>query len=248
MSDTGYTGFNCELLVVDSTSLACNEYELYIKSDKHVDTNIVDSSYNYLNINSNGNVKHVSSVNLFNGNSVLSFDENDSLSITKNSNNLNINGDFTLEFWVYSKHTPQNQADNDAIITSWNNLPNISSNWQIVYDNSERFGFYFWFNNQAYFIRSEPGKYKAESWHHIAMVGNNNVIKAYINGHEQSGQIVRPSTWSDLLSIDIIIGSRLVPDYPNNVATTMWSNMYIQDLRLVKKSVYNGSFIQPIHF
>ena len=48
---------------------------------------------------------------------------------------------------------------------------------------------------------------------------------------------------SDLLSIDIIIGSRAMPDYPNNVAVTMWSNMYIQDLRLVKKSVYNGSFI-----
>ena len=217
---------------------SCGEVELNIQSDNTDNTDAIeDISVNAHAITNTGPARHETEKPLF-GSSSLKFAGGDTLLIDQ-TNDLNINGDFTLETWVYVNTNPANvygsSTDSHMIASCWYDNSN-NSNWQLLYNS----------NNEIAFVTGQNGgSIKApaalNTWHHVAVVGSGNNIKMYLNGTELSDTIQNHNNFNSNLSKKIYIGSREMLHESNR----MYLNGYLQDLRISKKAVYTGCFVPP---
>ena len=77
-------------------------------------------------------------------------------------------------------------------------------------------------------------------WHHVAIVGNQDVIKMYVNGIPTEGGYGH-TKYSSWIQHPIYIGTRDMPHYDYG----MDGKFYAQDIRISKKAVYTGCFVPP---
>ncbi|MEC8541521.1 MAG: LamG domain-containing protein, partial [Candidatus Thermoplasmatota archaeon] len=227
----------------------CDEVVLSIQSDTNNESDqIEDSSLRDHPVTVLGDTTHSSTQSIL-GNSSLYFDgAGDYLTIDQTSD-LNLNGDFTMECWVYVNSDPANAyghpTDTHVIASCWHsNASNV--NWQLLYTsdyhNRHQTGdgeiLYAEYVGSATIAARLPAF--LNTWYHVAVVGSGNEISLYLNG-VKSTPIQGHNSYNSNLSKKIYIGSREMLHHNNQ----LYFDGYIQDFRISKKAVYTSCFAVP---
>ena len=206
--------------------------------------NITDTSQNAHTITKYGDTKHSSAKTIL-GDSSLYFDGNgDYLKINQTST-LNLTGNFTVEGWFYFVDTPadpNNNGDSYGVITCWPNNHTTDKHWQLIFTHDQRL--IFGFNGHSTTHDGSSAIYEnlpLNQWHHVAVVGNQDVVKMYVNGTPTEGGFTGHAKYSSWIEHPIYIGTRDMPHYDYG----MDGKFYAQDIRISKKAVYTGCFVPP---
>lgn len=223
---------------------SCGEVALNIQSDTTTETDaITDISVNAHAITNTGPARHEIEKPLF-GPSSLKFGGGDALLINQNST-LNLTGNFTLEGWFYFVDTPADPSNNGnayGVITCWPNNHTTDKHWQLIFTHDQKLIFAFQDDSTTHVGSSAIYENLAlNQWHHVAIVGNQDVVEMYVNGIPTEGGYTGHTKYSSWIEHPIYIGTRDMPhkDYG------MDGKFYAQDIRISKKSVYTGCFVPP---
>jgi len=216
-----------------------DEVALSIQSDTTNNTDAIeDVSVNAHAITKVGDTKHSSTESIL-GDSSLYFDgAGDYLTIDQTSD-LNLNGDFTMECWVYVNSDPANAyghpTDSHVIASCWHTQA-TDVNWQLVFLPGEIL--YAEYVGSTTIAARLPAF--LNTWYHVAVVGSGNEVSLYLNG-VKSTPTQGHSSYNSNLSKKIYIGSREMLHHNNQ----LYFDGYIQDFRISKKVVYESCFFPP---
>jgi hypothetical protein len=165
------------------------------------------------------------------GSGSMKFDGTGDWLLIPNNQMLNLNADFTIEFWIYLNSTSSEQcifhnhnSDNNGILISVNG----GAAGKI------RFGAG---NGSFYVLIDSSVAINTSTWNHVACTRNNNTWTIYING-VNTGSTTNASNPTFSTSDSIQIG-RFTSGTPNAL------NAYLDDFRITKACRYFTTFTPP---
>ena len=199
---------------------------------------IVDVSGENHAITAHGDPVH-STAEVILGSSSLHFDGSGDYLTLSQTSDMNFNGDFTLETWVYVNSNPANMygssTDSHMIATCWHSNNN-NENWQLLYNAA---------NEIVFGTGQNGGSIRAtavlNTWHHVAVVGSGDNISLFLDGVKASGTISGHSSFNSNISKKIHIGTREMLHLNNR----MYFSGAIQDFRISKVATYTCNFTPP---
>jgi hypothetical protein len=188
----------------------------------------LDSSTNNFSITRNGNTTQGTFTpysleagywsNFFDGNG-------DYLTVPADSSTTFGTGTFTIEFWYY----PTDVSTQRGILAK--GTAAASTNWQLEQLNTGILRFYY--NNLTTFSGSTS--LSANTWYHVAIVGNSTSIVIYLNG-VQDGSVTYTYNYSENSVLRVGV----------NRGTSSYVNAYLSNLRVLKgTALYTSSFTPP---
>jgi hypothetical protein len=149
-----------------------------------------------------------------------------------NNQMLNLNADFTIEFWIYLNSTSGEQSifhnhnsDNNGIIVSVNG--GAAGKIRLGAGNGSSF----------YVLLDSSTAISTATWNHVACTRNINTWTIYING-SNAGSTTNASNPTFSTSDSIQIG-RFTSGTPNAL------NAYLDDFRITKACRYFTTFTPP---
>ena len=209
-----FTPPTAPLTAITNTSLLLN----------FTNAGIVDSAAKNV-IETVGNAQISTSVTKF-GTGSLAFDGNgDYLTIPARPETLFGTSPFTVEFWYY----PTDVSTQRGMLAK--GTSGASTNWQLEQLNTGVLRFYH--NNLTTFSCSTS--LSANTWYHVAIVGNRTSIVIYLNG-VQDGSVTYTYNYSDNSVLRVGV----------NRGTSSYVNGYIDDLRITNGVArYTADFTPP---
>ena len=121
--------------------------------------------------------------------------------------------------------------------------------WQLVFTHDQKL--IFGFNGHSTTHGGSSAIYEnlpLNQWHHVAVVGNQDVVKMYVNGTPTEGSYTGHTKYSSWIEHPIYIGKRDTPHLFSGSNSNLYGKFYAQDIKLTKKAVYTGCFIPRSDF
>ena len=149
----------------------------------------------------------------------------DNYIFTNYNSDFNLDGDFTIEFWL--KYTYFN-SPNTGVISFYDE--NNNNGWVIKLIGKGEIEFEYSGTQLNFVTNLSPNE-----WHHIALVGENDVLNLYVDGFldlASGAPLVDP--------IEVTNGTSLYIGTNYNRST--YFDGEITNIRITKSSVYNGNF------
>ena len=118
------------------------------------------------------------------------------------------------------------------MITCWPNNNTTDKHWQLIFTHDQKL--IFAFNGDSTTHVGSNAIYEnlaLNQWHHVAIVGNQDVVEMYVNGIPTEGGYNGHTKYSSWLEHPIYIGTRDMPHYDYG----MDGKFYAQDIRISKK-------------
>ena len=166
------------------------------------------------------------------GSGSMKFDGTGDWLLIPNNQMLNLNADFTIEFWIYLNSTSGEQSifhnhnsDNNGIIVSVNG--GAAGKIRLGAGNGSSF----------YVLLDSSTAISTSTWNHVACTRNINTWTIYING-SNAGSTTNASNPTFSTSDSIQIG-RFTSGTPNAL------NAYLDDFRITKACRYFANFTPP---
>lgn len=190
-------------------------------------TTITDSSLSLISSQVFGDAKISTAQSKFGGSSIEFDGTGDYVSFAASTNYI-MNGDFTIECWIY----PKAQA-NYVILDQYISGTAGAGNWQIYLTSGGNTQFYY----DGTFYITYSGYPTVNSWSHYAAVRSSGTIKQYLNGTAVgnsinfSGQVGRNSS--------LWLGAQ------HDSGPSLYLNGYLDEIRITKAARYTANFTPP---
>jgi hypothetical protein len=239
-SDFYYNGYIAGNRIVNGTALYTSNFAPPVAPP----TNITNTSLlaNYTNgaifdntaknvLETVGNAQISTTQSKYGGSSMY-FDGTGDWLLIPNNQMLNLNSDFTIEFWIYLNSTSGEQcifhnhnSDNNGIFVSVNG--GGAGKIRLGAGNGSSF----------YVLIDSSTAISASTWNHVACTRSGSTWTVYING--SSAGTATSSSNPTFSTSDLIQIGRFTSGTPNAL------NAYLDDLRITRAARYTTSFTPP---
>lgn len=166
--------------------------------------------------------------------------------------------DFTVECWFYSTETPSTLSRKSRLIglgNGKNQSLNFTTGWSLLLEPLSGISWYRYRNNaddtytNEYSISATSISIPLSTWHHVAVVRDNNNVKIFFNGTQVHSEFTT-AEYSRVTNIDTLqIGRIVLENTALSSTNTQNFQGYIDDVRITKGVArYTTSFTPGLEY
>lgn len=193
-------------------------------------TTFTDLSSNGLAVTANGNAQISTAQSKFGGTSAYFDGTDDYLTLSTSATPLTLDGDFTIELWMY-----QTAFGDDILVSSANGGTN---NVQVFRINSSGNGSIGVFIN-TWVVNPVGSVLSTNTWHHLALARSGSTTRLFVDGTQRGSS---NTSWTASFTANVIAGH-----FNGGVRTNIHDfTGYIDELRITKGVArYTANFTPP---